>query len=125
MRIFSSEYGDPMLLDSREGLTALHDVFNEFLASSAPTAVFEARTDGNPDPYRKFLRGLRVFKDDRRAELLLSVDKWLELYGSLRELRSFGDLLVVAEDGAHHHWYSSPVSLIIEADDDYCEREGC
>lgn len=123
MRIFSGEDGDPMLLDTRQGLSALHEVFNQFLVSRAPTAAFEARTTGDPEPYREFLRGLRVSKGGP-PELRLSPDKWLELSGSLEDLSSFCQQLLITEDGAHHHWYSSPVSLIIEADDDYGVSEG-
>ena len=117
MRLFYSTVGDPMLLDSQLELHALHSQFRSFLASAAPKASFEAETNGSPAPYDEFLLGLRVQKNTNEPHLSISADRWLELCGPLHELERFNQKLVFSEPNGHAHWYSKPVSLIIEADD--------
>ena len=117
MLIFYSSVGDPMLLDSCSCLKALHDRFNAFLASAAIEAAFDATSSGDPAPYDELLKGLRVRKRSGPGELRLSEDRWLELSSSIEELQQFGDRLPVPQDHGHHHWYCSPLSLIIEADE--------
>jgi hypothetical protein len=117
MQIFNSDVGDPMLSDSVPGLEELQRRFIRFLASDAERASFPARMDGNPEPYKEFLGGLRVRKDLHTSQLHISLDRWLELAGPLAELQQFAKLLAAPTNGNHGHWYSTPVSLIIEADD--------
>ena len=63
MRIFFSPDGsDPMLLDTKAGLHALHAELEAFLASTASSAEFPAKTSHSPEPYQEFLGGLRLLK---------------------------------------------------------------
>ncbi len=108
-----------MLLDTRGGLRALYQEFAKFLESEAPEYAFQAQTSGSPAPYDEFLRGLRVQKSEEEAKLCFGKDGWLELSGGFAELSEFKDKLLVQEDGSHNHWYGTPVSLIVEADDEW------
>jgi len=117
MRIFNAAVGDPMLLDSAQGLRLLHERLAGFLNSGAQEASFPALTSGVPAPYTEFLVGLRLRQDPQRSPLWIADDRWLELSAPSAELQKFVQKFVGLTDGDHHHWYSSPVSLIIEADD--------
>ena len=117
MRIFNAAVGDPMLLDSAQGLRLLHERLAGFLNSGAQEASFPALTSGVPAPYTEFLVGLRLRQDPQRSQLWIADDRWLELSAPSAELQKFVQKFVGLTDGDHHHWYSSPVSLIIEADD--------
>jgi hypothetical protein len=123
MMIFNSSNGDPMLLDSVQGLRAMRDRFESFLASISRVALFPAITSTDPDPYDELLLGLRVIKDEDSTNLSISDDRWLVLSAPVDNLEQFCKLLSVERDGAHHHWYSKPVSLIIEADNWRAENE--
>jgi hypothetical protein len=112
-----------MLLDSVNGLRVLHDRFESFLASTSRMALFPAITSSDPDPYDELLSGLRVVKDEASNNLSISDDQWLVLSAPVDSLEQFCKLLSVERDGAHHHWYSKPVSLIIEADNWRAESE--
>ena len=103
-----------MLLDSAKGLLDFHERFNEFLTSEAEEASFPALTNGNVEPYTEFLGGLRVRKTAAGSNITISGDRWVELTAPLAELRKFADCFSMKTDD-HRHWYSSPVSLIIEA----------
>jgi hypothetical protein len=127
MRIFSSGVGDPMLLDSRDGLAELHDKLQGFLASEAEQFRAVAETDGDPAPYETFLRGLRISKSTGAILLRQTADEWLELSGSLANLKRYVSYLYFAPgiESDHHHpehvdlpGYLDPKSLnlIIEAD---------
>jgi hypothetical protein len=119
MRIFCSPTGDPMLLDTAQGLRALQDAFGAFITSPSQAASFAAATDGSPAPYDEFLSGLRVFKGEE-TRLQLASDRWLEFVGTPADLSAFHQVLAPA-DGNHLHWHSRPVSLIIEADNSWPE----
>ena len=108
-----------MLLDTVDGLQSFIGQFTEFLASGEVTAAFSADTSGSPEPYEEFLKGLRVQKADSKPKLCLAKDKWLELSAQPTELRAFQKALLVESDGDHNHYYCSPVSLIIEADESW------
>lgn len=112
-----------MLLATAPDLLGFHAAFGEFIASSASDASFVAATTGSPEPYDEFLQGLRVTKSDS-VLLQVSTDKWLELRGSRQDLTSFHDKLLIPNSGSHHHWYGTPFSLIIEADDSWSGAEG-
>jgi len=117
MRIFNDPAGDPMLLDSAQGLAALYEELTQFLRSGVEAASFSARTDGSPEPYAEFLGGLRIRRNPTSSQLCISGDRWLDLSATEVELGKFAQLFLGLGDNAHHHWYSSPVSLIIERDD--------
>ena len=120
MRLFYSPgQGDPMLLDTESGLLSLHARLAAFLRSEETMGVFPARTDGSPDPYATFLPGLRVIKDDAGLRLVLDADGWLVLQGSISELAQCCDRFLVTEAEGHKHIYSTPIALIIEADNDF------
>ena len=117
MRIFNAAGGDPMLLDSAQGLLLFHQRLAAFLSSGGEEASFPALTNGDPAPYTEFLVGLRLRRDPQSSQLRIAEDRWLELSTSSAELQKFAEKFLGLNDGDHHHWYSSPVSLIIEADD--------
>ena len=105
-----------MLLDSCEGLRQLHESLKQFIASPAKTLALPACTKGNPAPYERFLPGLRITKRAGETSLVLGPDSWLELAGSESELERLNNEVLIEQETDHHHWYTSPVSLIIEAD---------
>jgi hypothetical protein len=117
MRIFFSRDGsDPMLLDTKAGLHALHDKLVAFLRSPASSAEFAAETDHSPEPYEEFLLGLRLLKAQGAARLTIGADRWLALEGSPTDLGDCIRRFLVKEDDGHTHLHTAPVSLIIEAD---------
>jgi hypothetical protein len=120
MRIFHSSESDPMLMDTAEGLRGLVRKLEAFMVSQDAVASFTAETSGTSAPYKEFLYGLRVQKREGGSRLFLSEDKWLELWGGAKELEDFKGV----SDGEHDHWYSSPISLIIEADESWPGWEG-
>jgi hypothetical protein len=105
-----------MLLDSPLALREFDHEFRRFLESSSPLASFPAITTSDPGPYSEMLGGLRVVKCQGPPQLRLTDDRWLELGGSPEDLLLLAKALSGLEDGDHHHWYTSPISLIIEAD---------
>jgi hypothetical protein len=121
--LYSSTAGDPMLLDSPRGLREFDREFRAFLKSSLTRTSFPAITTGDPGPESEFLAGLRVEKIQGPSQLRLADDRWLELTGSTHDLAQLCKALSELDDGDHHHWYTSPVSLIIEADEWRANRE--
>ena len=107
-----------MLLDSTQGLRRLHERVLHFVASGDVEASFAAFTAVDPAPYSELLSGLRVRRSSSPSHLRISTDRWLELSGPDAEVQEFAERLLVTKDGDHHHWYGSPVSLIIEADEE-------
>ncbi|HEY2685813.1 MAG TPA: hypothetical protein VGI93_20055 [Steroidobacteraceae bacterium] len=122
--LYSSTRGDPVLLDSPSGLRSLDREFRAFLNSSSIRASFPAITTGDPAPYSHLLAGLRVEKTQGASQLYLAGDRWLELTGCPQDLSLLAKALSGLDDGNHHHWYTSPVSLIIEADESRASCEG-
>ena len=117
MRIFYSPDGsDPMLLDTKAGLWALHEKLQGFLSSPVASAQFAAEIDRSPDPYDEFLPGLRLRKGEGAARLTLDADRWLTLEGSAAELADCVKRFLIKQENGHTHLYTTPVSLIIEAD---------
>lgn len=116
MWIFSSSSSDPMLLDSCAGLRELHARIETFLKSTDQTLALSAATDGNPAPYERFLLGLRITKSEGTARLSRGSHNWLQSLASAPDLQHFNKKVLVEHETEHHHWYCSPISLIIEAD---------
>jgi hypothetical protein len=114
---YSLTAGDPMLLDSPKGLCELERELNAFLESASTRASFAATNSGDPSPYSELLAGLRVVKTQGPNQLRLAEDRWLELAGLPRDLQQLTQALSGLEDGNHCHWYSTPISLIVEADE--------
>lgn len=117
MHIFYSRDGsDPMLIDTKTGLHALHGKLTAFLRSSEQSAVFAAETNRGPEPYEELLPGLRLLKTQGAARLTIGADRWLALEGSPTDLGDCVRKFLVKEDNGHAHLYTAPVSLIIESD---------
>ena len=108
-----------MLLDTVQGMAEFKKEINAFILSSAEKMSFAADTTGSPEPYDEFLNGLRVHKSKGETKLIITEDKWLELEGSESGLSNLELQLVVEKDGDHNHFYSTPVSLIIEVDESW------
>lgn len=119
MRIFNAPDGDPMLMSTRLGMAELKKQFKAFVLSSDKSASFDAEIAGSPEPYDEFLNGLRIKKSNEPAQLRITEDKWLEFIGNVGALSEFEMRLGVEKDGDHSHFYSSPVSLIIEVDESW------
>lgn len=108
-----------MLLDTEEGLKELHSRLLLFVDSDATDAEFPALTQGDPAPYDAFLPGIRLIKTSGAARLNMADDRWLELSGSAAEIRACVGKFVVSEEQGHAHLYTSPISLVIRADNSY------
>jgi hypothetical protein len=121
-RIFNSATDDPMLLDTVQGLRSLQDAFGLFLESPLQATSFTAQTDGSPEPHEEFLSGLRGVKGGE-TRLQVTSNRWLEISGTQEDLIGFRRCLAPTE-GNHLHWYGKPVSLTIEADSCWSERQG-
>jgi hypothetical protein len=115
MRILNASAGDPTLLDSKSGLRRLHDRLAAFLRSEDVFTSFPSETAANPND--ELLNGLRVSKTQAMRALEISADRWLELSAPVTELESFAGKLLFQKSGHQAHWYSEPVSLIIEVDE--------
>ena len=118
MRIYYTPGDDPMLRDTPVGLANLNAGIQRLVDSSLEHAAFDAVSVGSPAPYQELLLGLRVLKGEE-ARLSLSRDRWLELQGSAELIAKFAGVLVPNGSFGHRHWYSVPMSLIIEPVDEY------
>ena len=108
-----------MLMSTLLGMAEFKKQFKAFVLSSNESSSFDAETTGNPEPYDEFLKGLRIIKSNGPTQLSITEDKWLEFIGSEGALSEFELRLGVEKDGDHSHYYSSPVSLIIEVDESW------
>ncbi len=72
--LYARGSGDPMLLDTKEGLHSLHIQLRAFLESSAESAEFAVSTKGSPARYAEFLAGLRLKKGNGMVRLSLEID---------------------------------------------------
>jgi len=140
MRILVSPRSDTMLLDSLAGMNRTSVQLRKFLEAPGTEIAFTAKTSGSPEPYERFLAGLRVRKDEGPIRLTLAADDFVELSGSLENLARYIEHFSFDEDeeGAHHHpeheydaagpvrGYMSPHSdwLIIEVDTVYVAELG-
>ena len=116
---FNKSSGDPMLLETEVGLRELHSALVAFLASSNVTAEFAAQTILDPAPYTEFLGGIRIAKSSGQARLSIGADRWLFLEGSTAALAQCVARFQVRAKNGHSHLYTNPISLIIEADDEW------
>jgi len=105
MRIYFSPGSDPMLLDTMEGMNALHERLGAFLSSSNMSIVIPASRIGNPEPYQEFLAGLEVIKGEGSLMLSLTPQRWLKLVGAQEYLARCFSFFRFEEDeeGSHHH----------------------
>ena len=108
-----------MLLDTVQGMAEFKKEFNAFISSAAEKMSFTADTSGSPEPYDEFLKGLRVQKSKGETKLIITEDKWLGFSGDVSGLCELELQLEAEKDGDHNHFYSSPVSLIIEVDESW------
>lgn len=121
MRIFyDSRSGDPMVLDREAALHGLALKLRELATGAHLDGAFAAETNGSPQPYAEFLPGLRVQKVmGDYPECHLDKDRWLELRASQGDLEKLCQSLERLQNGGHAHLYSSPISLMFEADDSW------
>jgi hypothetical protein len=89
MRILISPRFDTMLLDSLAGMNRTFEHLQAFLEGPDTEIEFSAKMSGSPEPYERFLRGLRVRKGEGPIRLLSGPDKFLELSGSLENLARY------------------------------------
>jgi hypothetical protein len=115
---YDSGSGDPMVLDRKAALHGLARELRKLATDARLDEVFTAETNGSPEPYAEFLPGLRVQKVMRDyPECHLAKDRWLELRASQADLEKLCQNLERLQNGEHTHLYSSPISLVFEADD--------
>ena len=121
MHIFySSNSGDPMVLDQEEGLHRLADELRAMIAIRAGR-TFAADIGGSPAPYDEVLQGLRVSKLSAGPTAChIAEDRWVDLQVSDADLDHLCRNLERLRNGDHTHLYSNPISLIFEADDVQC-----
>ena len=105
MRIFYSPESDPMLLDTAAALNALYEKISEFLNSGQEHISFPAIVNLNPAPYQELLNGLRIYKNNGGVKLFLSESRWLELTGSVGNLKQYVRHFYFQESELdnHHH----------------------
>ena len=124
-----------MLLDSQKGMTAIYDKLQSFLLSPSTSFYLEASQLGGPEPYDELLIGLQIQKSDGPINLSLTSNRRLHLVGSPENLARYFSYFEFGEDeqDEHHHpehvkvanyIAKGTMSLIIETDSDYEEREG-
>lgn len=119
MQILSSDQGDPMIVDSGAGLAEVARLIDIFLGVRDETLEIATQTHGNPAPYDHFLNGLRLIKSPTNKSTQITEDGWITITADTTDLRNFSERFTGVEDGTHQRWYGNPVSLIIEADDDW------
>ena len=135
MKIYFSSGQDPMLLDSLKGMNAIHERLHAFLSSPSTSLYLEASQSGGAEPYDELLGGLEIRKGDGPITLSLTSDRRLRLIGSPANLSLYFSFFQFKEDeqDTHHHpehvrtanyISKGTMSLIIETDSDYDEREG-
>jgi hypothetical protein len=82
MRIYFTDGQDPMLLDSLDGMGALHERLQRFAGSDEPALSLAADQSGTPAPYAELLAGLKIRKSAGPIHLRLTDQRWLFLSGS-------------------------------------------
>jgi hypothetical protein len=134
MRIYFSPGQDPMLLDSRVGMSRLHHDLQGFAESEETTLSVAADQAGSSEPYSELLGGLEVQKRDGPMRLSLTDRRWLSLTGNSEKLSQYFDSFRFTEDeeAAHHHPQSAfremgsfsadSLSLIVELDSNWIEE---
>jgi hypothetical protein len=133
MRIYYSTPDELMLLDSLQGMNALHASLEHFLASGDASLRLDADQWGSPDPHDEFLCGLEVEKGQGPILLSMTPAKWLHLTGSPENLERYVSHFHFGEDGEgkHHHpehvqgeGYISPISMsiILEVSSDWIQE---
>ena len=133
MRIYYSTPDELMLLDSLEGMQALHAALQRFLASGAGSVRLDAEQWGGSEPHDELLPGLEVEKGQGPVLLSMTPAKWLHLTGSPENLERYVSHFRFGEDeeGNHHHpehvpdeGYISPISMsiILEVSSDWIQE---
>ncbi|HLW74514.1 MAG TPA: hypothetical protein VKT74_05550 [Gammaproteobacteria bacterium] len=105
MRIYYSTPDELMLLDSLEGMNALHACLQRFLASGAGVIRLDAELWGGSEPHDELLPGLEVEKGEGPVLLSMTPAKWLHLTGSPENLRRYVSHFHFGKEGEgeHHH----------------------
>jgi hypothetical protein len=125
-----------MILDSVQGLNAIHASLCGFLASKDHAIRLPADVSGSSAPYDELLPALEVEKTEGPIFASILADRTLKIAGSVENLGIYVGFFHFddADDGAHHHpeHVARPgyikrgtLSVIIEADNEYfMEAEG-
>jgi hypothetical protein len=133
MLIFYSAGSDPMVLDSVDGLNALHKTLVAFLSSPERVIRLDADRSGSAKPYDELLAGLEFEKSEGPIHVSFTADRWLRAEGGKDNLSVYVEFFAFAddEDGNHHHpeyvmkedyIHPGTMSVIIEADSDWVEE---
>jgi hypothetical protein len=128
MRIYYTPGHTPTLLDSFQGMNALHGRLKAFLSSGEESVRLEAEEWGDSAHYQELLGGLEIHKGDGPITLTLTPLRWLLLTGSPKNLQRYIGRFHFETDEDHHHpeytqdeGYMSKdsMSLIIEVNSDW------
>ncbi|MGE5625567.1 MAG: hypothetical protein ACM3ZT_08475 [Bacillota bacterium] len=118
MRIYYSTPDELLLLDSLEGMNALHARLEWFLKTCSIRILLEADQSGTAEPHDELLLGLEIVKTEGPVELTMTPGKWLKLTGSPRNLKRYVSHFHFDRDEDHHHPdhcgdrdYLSPISM--------------
>jgi len=118
MRIYYSMPDELMLLDSLEGMNALHAQMRNFLASESQSIRLDAEQWGSAEPHDELLPGLEIIKGDGPLLLTMTPEKWLTLRGSRTNLERYVSHFHFDKDDENHcpdrppaGDYISPVSM--------------
>ncbi len=114
MKIYFTESNDPMLLSTKKSLAEIGNRISMFSESPENELIIKADTNGSPEPYAELLPGIRIRKSEASHTLYFGYDRYLEIEISKADLQDFCERFVL-EKHSHKHWYSGPISLIIEA----------
>lgn len=117
MYVIEQSGGDPMLVGTSHGLLALGKSLRSFLESGDEVLELRPGEAIHVHEGLSLLNGLRIRKT-QAISLRVMPDRWLEVSGSISDLRLLAEKLASVGSGGHWHWYASPLSLIVEAEDD-------
>ena len=131
MRIYYSTPDELMLLDSLEGMNALHLSLEKFLDSQEQSLRLEAEQWGTSEPHDELLPGLEIVKGEGPLQLIMTPEKWLKLTGSLPNLKRYVSHFHFDRDDEHHcpdrcegRDYFSPasMSMVVEVCSDWIRQ---
>jgi hypothetical protein len=116
MKIYFTAEGDQdaVLSDSVDGLRALHDLIESFVASNSQSLRIAAHEGSSPGRYDELLAGLNNEKADSLTATI-GRDWWIYLTASSDALRDTARRIATLDDTQHTHIYSTPMALIVDA----------
>jgi hypothetical protein len=130
MRLYYSPASDPMILDSLEGMNALHGQLLAFLESDGTSLRMTANTTGPAAPYDELLPVLEFVKIGTSIHVFIAPDRTLTISGGVDNLKVYARAFRFSdgEETGHHHpeyvdrkGYISPgsLSVVVEVDSTY------